>query len=112
MKTLLGLEESGNFEQVEKMVNEQYSTEDPKGIFSVHEDDDTDHRPTDGNLGEDLHKDSLDITGMETLKRMTTERETTKKPVQAFKKDHPSKVQTGKQQLFECDVSEIPVNSR
>lgn len=110
MKDLLGLELSGTFEKVEKAVNQHYSTEDPKGIFSVHEEENENERP--GGIGNiiDHERDSLDVTGLETLKRMTPHRDDPQKVDKKAKDDKHKKNGKGKNQIFDCDVSEIPAN--
>jgi hypothetical protein len=105
MKDLLGLELSGTFEKVEKAVNQHYSTEDPKGIFSVHEDENDKGRPSSPDLiGNE--RDSLDVTGLETLKRMTPHRDDPQKAIHNNKGQH-GKNAKAKPQIFDCDVSEI-----
>lgn len=103
MKNLLGLEESGTFEQMEKLAEAEPLYHDPKGIFNVHNNEFVSRNtykeyPVDG-------KDSLDLTGMETLKRISAKEEQVK-PAQPNLKQG----QNQKPLLFDCDVSEIKQN--
>lgn len=108
MKDLLGLEESGTFEQMEKMVSGGNNYNDPKGIFNVQ-----DNQILSRNTYRDETidgKDSLDLTGLETLKRISGKEEAPNKPKQDQPKANPNVKGPQKQQVFDCDVSEIKQN--
>lgn len=115
MKDILGLEESGTFEQVEKMVTAECGVSDPKGIFDVRGDG-IYQRNTYNDVLTDGAKDSLDLTGLETLKRIGAGPEGPQmKNADQFNGENNRKIEAvknikAKPQVFDCDVSEIPQN--
>lgn len=105
MKTILGLEESGTFEQMEKLAGVEHKFQDPKGIFNVQENEFTGRNNYRDEISDG--KESLDLTGLETLKRISGKNEPPK-PTQVNTKPAPAPHQN--KLLFDCDVSEIKQN--